>query len=220
MFRTNGRCKDKNFYMIFVVCCCLLIAAFITLSLVFNKNLNNLSEARIIEERLSRYVELPKDEQPVVSLLSDADILADDGYLYRDAQVGDKVLTYGKAQKVVVFRESTNRVVLVAPILESPAVRESRGAKIYIYSTSADDKRVIELSDKIAAHYPLVQIRPIIVAKISNVSGVVMENAKNSKAELDAKLLPLVGAVQASVRKIVNAPADADFVIVVGATKK
>lgn len=85
-----------------------------------NTKLNNPEQTaqeevtRLVGE-MSKIIELPTDEQPTVATVLDKDKLKDQGF-FTKAENGDKVVIYSKARKAYLYRESTKKIIEVAPI--------------------------------------------------------------------------------------------------------
>lgn len=61
---------------------------------------------------------LPTGEEPTIATVSDPAKLKDQPF-FANAQKGDKVLVYAKAQKAILYRPITNRIIEVAPLSAS-----------------------------------------------------------------------------------------------------
>lgn len=70
--------------------------------------------AKLVAE-MSTIIELPGDEQPTVATVLDKDKLKDQGF-FTLAENGDKVVIYSKARKAILYRESSKKIIEVAPI--------------------------------------------------------------------------------------------------------
>lgn len=87
-----------------------------------------------IIEKVRKITVVPTDETPTVADVNDASKLA--GLpLFDQVQNGDKVLSYAKARRQVVYRPSTNQVVTVITLPETST------------STSAEDEAANSDSD-------------------------------------------------------------------------
>ncbi len=61
-------------------------------------------------------IQLPKDETPTIANVSDASKAKQQSAFFANAENGDKVLMYVKAGEAILYRPSTNKIVLVAPL--------------------------------------------------------------------------------------------------------
>lgn len=61
-------------------------------------------------------IQLPKGETPTVAAVTDAAQAKKQSAFFNNAQNGDKVLLYVKAGEAILYRPSTNKIVLVAPL--------------------------------------------------------------------------------------------------------
>ena len=64
---------------------------------------------------ISRFMELPTDEEPTLATVTDNEKLKDQDF-FKNAQNDDKVLIYAKAHKAILYRPSTNKVIEFAPL--------------------------------------------------------------------------------------------------------
>jgi len=69
---------------------------------------------KIIEE-VSKLIVLPKNEEPTVATISDAEKLRDQPF-FANAKNGDKVLIYTKAQKAILYDPVKKIIIEVAPL--------------------------------------------------------------------------------------------------------
>ncbi len=72
-------------------------------------------ETASLEKTLSKLMTLPTGETPSVATIIDKDKLKDQAF-FNNAANGDKVLIYTKAQKAIIYRPSTNKIINVGPI--------------------------------------------------------------------------------------------------------
>ena len=104
-----------------------VVAGFIALGYgyIHTKNeLNKLSdnkaaaqtEIQQITKQISKTVELPSGETPILSSVIDAAKVKGQGAFFKNAQNGDKVLIYQSAGVAVLYRPSTKKVIVFAPI--------------------------------------------------------------------------------------------------------
>ncbi len=73
------------------------------------------TEAGQITAKVGQYVDLPTGETPTLATVNDVSKLKKQAF-FDQAQNGDKVLIYAKAGKAVLYRPSTNKVILYSSI--------------------------------------------------------------------------------------------------------
>lgn len=67
-------------------------------------------------KKVGRHIILPTDEQPTVASVLDPETLAKDQPFYKGVQKGDKILIFVKAQKAIVYNETSDIIVNVGPV--------------------------------------------------------------------------------------------------------
>lgn len=73
------------------------------------------TEIGALVAKISKLMVLPEDEQPTVASVLDAEKLKDQAF-FAKAVNGDKVIIYTKAMKAILYRQSENKIIEVAPI--------------------------------------------------------------------------------------------------------
>lgn len=73
-------------------------------------------QSQAIIDKVGALMELPANETPTVAAVSDAAAARTQSNFFANAQNGDKVLMYVKAGQAILYRPSTNKVILVAPL--------------------------------------------------------------------------------------------------------
>jgi cell division protein FtsB len=67
-------------------------------------------------DNVAKLMQLPTGETPTVASVSDASQAKQQSAFFNNAQNGDKVLMYVKAGEAILYRPSTNKIILVAPL--------------------------------------------------------------------------------------------------------
>jgi hypothetical protein len=67
-------------------------------------------------QKVSKLIQLPTGETPTIANVSDAAQAKKQSAFFANAKNGDKVLMYVKAGEAILYRPSTNKIVLVAPL--------------------------------------------------------------------------------------------------------
>lgn len=66
--------------------------------------------------KVGALIDLPKNESPTIASVSDAEQAKKQSAFFNTSQNGDKVLMYVKAGQAILYRPSTNKIILVAPL--------------------------------------------------------------------------------------------------------
>lgn len=66
--------------------------------------------------QVGKLISLPSNETPTIANVSDAVQARQQSTFFNNAQNGDKVLMYVKAGEAILYRPSTNKIILVAPL--------------------------------------------------------------------------------------------------------
>ena len=73
------------------------------------------SEVKTLTETISKFIELPQNEEPTLATITDKEKLSGQTF-FNQAENGDRLLIYAQARKVYLYRPSTNKIIDVAPI--------------------------------------------------------------------------------------------------------
>lgn len=73
------------------------------------------AEVDALTAQVGKLINLPTDEKPTVATVTDASKVKDQSF-FKNAQNGDKVFIYQKAQKAILYRPSENRIIEVGAV--------------------------------------------------------------------------------------------------------
>ncbi len=184
-----------------------------------------LEEVREITTVVSMFMELPKDEEPTLATVVDREKLRNQSF-FNNAENGDKVLIYSIAQKAILYRPSTKKVIEIAPIyfnkeqLEqvqaptAPIPEEIRIVKIAYYNGGGITGRAGATEIKIKQGFTNTETVTIANAKGKYKSTIVVDINGNMAVEADGIAKLLGGQVQ--VLPPGEEKPDADLLIIVG----
>ncbi len=114
-------------------------------------------EIDTITEKVGLLMDIPA-ETPTIASISDASKLRGQAF-FAKAQNDDKVLIFNAAQKAVLYRPSTNKIIEVAlykpPIVNQPQ-EEVAGASTTVVPTSLPTSKPFSLQDLIGDNRPSV----------------------------------------------------------------
>jgi hypothetical protein len=80
-----------------------------------NETMTETAEIKDVVKKVGKLMVLPEGEEPTLATVSDPSKLKDQPF-FKNAQLGDKVLLYTKAQKAILYRPTLNKIIEVAPI--------------------------------------------------------------------------------------------------------
>ena len=86
-----------------------------TQELLQNPNLAVNTQIQDLVNAVGKLMVLPANEKPTVATVSDITKLVDQPF-FANAQNGDKVLIYTQSKKAILYRESINKIIEVAPV--------------------------------------------------------------------------------------------------------
>ncbi len=66
--------------------------------------------------KVGKLIDLPKNESPTIANVSDAEAAKKQSPFFNEAQNGDKVLMYVKAGQAILYRPSTDKIILQGPL--------------------------------------------------------------------------------------------------------
>lgn len=65
---------------------------------------------------VGKLIDLPQGEEPTIADVADPEAARKQSAFFTNAEKGDKVLMYVKAGQAILYRPSTNKIILVAPL--------------------------------------------------------------------------------------------------------
>lgn len=86
-----------------------------TQALLNNPSATANAEVKQLIKEVGVLMVLPTTEQPTVATVSDVTKLVDQPF-FANAKNGDKVLIYTQSKKAILYRESLNKIIEVAPV--------------------------------------------------------------------------------------------------------
>jgi hypothetical protein len=157
--------------------------------------------------QVNKVYELPKDQTPVVALVSDEAKFKAEYPVFTSAKQGDNLLLYEKAGLAVLYRSSEKKVVGTATF----AVK--RSASLYLVA-SADKQPAVEA--QLTKNYDVELVGKASPATLPTQSSVFDATGKNT--ELVAKIAAELGATVVSSSPLSTPPSEnPDIVVLIGA---
>ena len=81
-------------------------------------SIENEEDAEKLIAKVNRLIVMPSEDVPSIATVSDLEKLKGQAF-FAKAKVGDKVLIYSQAQKAILYRESEDRIIEIAPIISN-----------------------------------------------------------------------------------------------------
>jgi len=95
--------------------------------LLKNPDIITKQEVTWLVEKIGNLMQLPSDEEPSTATVLDKDKLKDQAF-FKNAENGDKILIYSKAQKAILYRPLADRIIEVMPIAIDSTQNANTGA--------------------------------------------------------------------------------------------
>ena len=83
--------------------------------LLQNPKASATAEVAVLVDKVGKLIQLPTTETPTIATVSDVTKLAGQAF-FANAKNGDKVLIFTQAKEAILYRESINKIIQVAPI--------------------------------------------------------------------------------------------------------
>jgi len=192
-------------------------------------------EAKKVIEEVLKLMELPKDEEPTIATVADAEKLKDQEF-FRNSQNGDKVLVYTKARKAILYRSATNKIIDVAPVTLGDANQQAQptgpegeipttptqpqlAGKVTILNGTGIVGITKKVEDSLKAAFPGITIGERDNAKGKAYQKTIVVDVKGANPDLARGIAQNLQA-SLSVLPEGEATPTADIVIIVGEDKK
>lgn len=113
----------KKFKVLLIILAILTVSGFAAAGAVTLKYIEARNNPEVIAkdketeliDKVGKLVLLPSDETPSIATVADKEKLKDQEF-FKDAENGDQLLIYTTAQQAILYRESTNKIVRIAPL--------------------------------------------------------------------------------------------------------
>lgn len=170
-----------------------------------NPELISQQEVKSVSQAIGQFMELPTDEEPTLATVTDQEKLKDQDF-FKKAQNGDKVLIYTKAQKAILYRPSTNKIIEFAPLtlggqeqVQGETTQNATPVNIAILNGSDNVGLASEIEKNLASISNLVVKEKRNAAKNDYTQTQVIDVSKNNAALAEQIAQTLGGSVAASL---------------------
>ena len=184
----------------------------------------NEQETKVLLEKIGKLIELPKEKDPVVATINDAESLATTQDFYTNAHNGDRLVIYRASKKAIIYDEQNDKIVNVGPIYYTDPAAETA-------NTNQPDKLSIEVRNGTGNSGAAADLRnrlqsrdAYIVSKLGKAtnenyaSTIIVDTTNGAKTDLINELAKYLGGAQVvTVAPEGEAPARSEVLVIVGA---
>jgi hypothetical protein len=159
-------------------------------------------------DKINGVYELPKDETPVVAIVSDEQKFKGEYPVFTTAKLGDALLLYEKAGQAVLYRESENKIIGTATFTVN------KGASVHIIgSVEAQNSTQTTLETKLVGKVTIASK----ATSTNQTTGVSVFDKSGENTELASQIATTLSGVVTTTAPVGETiPDGADIVIVMG----
>lgn len=141
-----------------------------TKELLTNPQKIDRKEIEVLVKKISRLMELPKNDEPSIATVADKDRLKNQAF-FANAKNGDKVLIFAKAKKAILYRPAINKIIEVAPVdigagqnvvpspqTASPTIVEKADVKTVILNGTKISGAASQMQAKLKNNFPQITV--------------------------------------------------------------
>lgn len=169
---------------------------------------------------VGKLMDLPKDESPTITTVSDSDKEKSESY-FANAKNGDKIIAYTKSKRIILYRPSENKIMDVGfisnsqtpPASEQPA---SKSMSIFIFNGTDTVGATKGIEAKLLDIYDTVQISGRAVASKTDYPDTIVIDLVGNRGEDSKKIATDLGISVGSLPEGEKKPDKSDFLIIVG----
>ena len=179
-------------------------------------------EVKTVTAALSKFMDLPTDEEPQVATVLDKEKVKDQPF-FAKAENGDKVIIYSKSGKAILFRPSTGRIIDIAPINLGDAAKQAP-VNIYVLNGTSAVGLAKSFSTDIKAKATNVTVLGEDTAKKTDYAKSIVVDLTGKKADLAKQMADLIGGEVSTLPEGKVAPVvkdqTIDLLVIVGVNLK
>lgn len=186
-----------------------------TKALLSNPSAINKAESEALLEKLKKLMVLP-DEEPSIATILDINKLKDQPF-FTNAENGDKVIIYTKAQIAILYSPGKNLIVNVAPVSTTEGQPNTETINVAIYNGTTTTGLTKSAEIKLKEEFPYINV-------VSRTNAIKNNYQKSLVVDLTGKN----GVVASSIATTINAdvvampegestPTGADILTIIGA---
>jgi len=184
--------------------------------LLNNPTLAAKEEVKKITDQLSKLMELPAKEEPIVVTVLDKKKLTGQDFFKR-AENGDKVIVYSVSKKAILFRPSINKIIEVAPLNLGDT---NQPVKIALYNGTTTVGMISSLEKELTGKVTNITIADKANAKKTDYEKTLVIDLSGKKSELAKQLATLLNAQVSKLPAGETAHKNTDLLVIIGADYK
>ncbi len=197
------------------------------------KNKKSMTEVEGIISEISKLIELPSGEIPTIATVTDKTKLQNQTIL-KKAENGDKVVIYAQAQKAILYRPSTKKIVDVVPVNTATptpvSIISSDSAKLEDTSKTSSIRTLLlngtntvgltkKLQPDILIKAPEISIIDTDNAAVRTYTETIIIDVSKKFASSLKEIADKIGANVSELPEGQPVPEDADYLIILGTDK-
>jgi hypothetical protein len=193
------------------------IAGLVALAIVIhskNQPGSGIEQLNKVTSAVSKHIILPKNETPTLATVQDISKLRQQA-IFTNAQNGDKILVYPKAQEIFVYRPSADKLVAVGPLVLDKHGSPYITAKIAILDGSGQTQALAKMTESVVSVFPNATIVAKDQAPRLFPQSIAVDLTKASQT-LDEQIADTLGIKAGQLPLGITPPAGAEFLIFIG----
>lgn len=181
-------------------------------------------EAKQLLASLSTIMDLPQDETPTITTVSDAEKAKNDTF-FKNAKDGDKVIYFAESKRVILYRPADNKIIDVGFIASTPAPTAAPLAsaaptpqtmRFFIFNGTSALGATKNIETKLKELYQNAEILGRIAASKTNYIESIVVDLTGVRAEDAKKIADSLGITVGALPETEKAPDNSDFLVIVG----
>jgi hypothetical protein len=183
------------------------------------------AEVAAIVTNLTKFMELPEDEAPMLATVTDITKLKSNPF-FAKAQNGDKVLVYAKSAKAILYRPSTRKVIEISVfnpqsvpnVTETSATKQVQPVRVTLLNGTADTAILASMKKNIQLTVPGSQVVSAGPAKRRDYPDTLIAPVTKSQTEQATRIAKLLDIAVADLPDGETATGS-DILIIIGADR-
>ncbi len=174
-----------------------------------------------VRSQVAKLAILPTGEDPTLATVTDKNSLKD-SFLKANAQNGDKVLVYVKAQKVYIYRPSINKIVNIGPLTIGASASGVQNTRVLGKTGNNNPNTSQNIVSELTQNYKTATI----IQKIETAtrqtypSTIVIDLTDGNKYDLVTNVMQLLNAKRGILPQGEAKPDNTDILIITGLDKQ